>query len=75
VLENGIPLPLPLPYPKYEDIRVFGEGRYSFGKDDLIFSSSDDSNPKSNGKQYAIGKESVDSLRIHIDFGTPAVRL
>ncbi|MFM8395199.1 MAG: acyltransferase family protein, partial [Acidobacteriota bacterium] len=52
VLENGLPLPGPANSQHY-DIRTFGNGRYSFWHDYVNFSSSDNSNPITNGRKYS----------------------
>jgi hypothetical protein len=36
----------------HTDIRKFGKGRFSHWGNSLIFSSSDNSNPKTNGRSY-----------------------
>jgi len=53
VLENGIPLPGPANAP-HQEIREIGRGRYSFWYSNVYFSTSDNSNPLSNGREYAI---------------------
>ena len=56
VLENGVPLPGPA-NALHEDIRQLGGGRYSFWYDSVYFSTSDNSNPRINGRSYAIAYE------------------
>jgi hypothetical protein len=73
LLEDG--KPLPLPDSSHDDIRALGKGRYSFWDEKLLFSSSNGSDPRRNGKQYALGKEAADSVNVSIDFNSPAVRL
>lgn len=50
--ENGVPLP----WPKvtHEEIRQRGEGRYSFWYSAVYFSTTDNSDPRTNGRQYTI---------------------
>jgi SAM-dependent methyltransferase len=38
----------------HSEIREFGRGRYSHWKDGLFFSTSDNSDPNSNGRHYAL---------------------
>jgi hypothetical protein len=53
VLENEVPLPGPA-NELHENIRMRGEGRYSFWHDYVYFSSSDNTNPLTNGRSYEI---------------------
>jgi hypothetical protein len=53
VLENGIPLP-GKGNSLHDDIRSVGRGRYSFWHDYVYFSASDNSDPRTNGRQYQI---------------------
>ncbi len=53
VLENG--QPLGLAHAGHADIRAIGQGRFSHWKEVLYFSASDNSNPNTNGRTYAIG--------------------
>jgi hypothetical protein len=53
VLENGKPLAGPA-NAVHDDIRQIGEGRYSFWHDYVDFSSSDNSDPRTNGRKYEI---------------------
>jgi predicted O-methyltransferase YrrM len=52
VLEDGVPLPTP--HEPHEEIRSLGRGRFSHWGDYLLFSPSDNSNPATNGRRYAI---------------------
>ena len=52
LFENG--RPLGPPHTPHADIRKFGEGRYSHWRGSIIFSSSDGSDPRSNGRHYSI---------------------
>ena len=52
VLENG--RPLGPGHSVHEDIRRSGAGRYSHWGDGLYFSASDNSDPRSNGRTYAV---------------------
>jgi hypothetical protein len=52
VYENGIPLALPNSKPK--SIRYDGNGRYSISNGNLYFSSSDNSDPRTNGRKYEL---------------------
>ena len=52
VLENGIPLPGPA-NAFHDEIRRLGGGRYSFWKGSVYFSTPDNSDPRTNGRQYA----------------------
>jgi hypothetical protein len=53
LLENGIPLPGPANV-LHDDIRSLGGGRYSFWKGTVYFSTPDNSDPRTNGRQYVI---------------------
>ena len=52
VLEDGVPLKLGHAY--HEDIREKGEGRYSHWGEHIYFSSSDNTDPTSNGRTYTM---------------------
>lgn len=52
LFENGIPLGAANSL--HDDIRNIGNGRYSFWYDTLYFSSSDNSDPRINGRTYEI---------------------
>ena len=73
LLENGTPLPYP--HSIYDEIRKLGKGRYSHWNTGIYFSSSDGSDPRTNGKRYTLSVEIPDPVTIHIDFNSPAVRL
>lgn len=73
LMENG--KPLLYPHSLHEGIREEGKGRYSHWEGGILFSSSDGSDPRTNGRRYSLSKESSDGMKIHIDFNSPAVRL
>lgn len=52
VYENGTALVHP--HSIFDDISVFGRGRYSYRDNQLFFSSSDNSDPTKNGRRYEI---------------------
>jgi hypothetical protein len=52
ILEDGVPLGPGNAV--HEDIRKIGNGRFSFWYDCLYFSSSDNSDPRSNGRKYEL---------------------
>jgi hypothetical protein len=52
VYENGIPLAFP--NSMHQTIRDEGNGRYSVWEGYLYFSSSDNTDPRANGRVYAI---------------------
>ena len=52
VYENGVPLGYPNSKPK--SIRYDGNGRYSVSDGNLYFSSSDNSDPRINGRKYEL---------------------
>jgi len=52
VYENGIPLSMPNSKPK--SIRLDGNGRYSVTQGILYFSSSDNTDPRTNGRKYEL---------------------
>jgi hypothetical protein len=52
VLENGIPLVLP--DSPHADVANKGAGRYSLWGRNLYFSSSDNSDPRTNGRKYEV---------------------
>jgi predicted dehydrogenase len=66
--------PLPIGHATHADIRGLGRGRYSFWKDALWFSSSDSSDPNSNGRRYciALGEDSSGRLSLHPGARPPA---
>ena len=82
VLENGNPLTGPA-NSLHEDIRKYGNGRYSFWYEFVYFSTSDNSDPRENGRTYEIVyPENIGSFMWNLqkafwDFGEgtdPAVR-
>ena len=52
VYENGVPLAMPNSKPK--GIRDIGNGRYSVTDGNLYFSSSDNTDPRTNGRKYEL---------------------
>jgi hypothetical protein len=60
VLENGVPMGAS--NAQHEDIRSLGRGRFSFWHQYVYFSSSDLSDPRSNGRRYTIRYPPVDHL-------------
>jgi hypothetical protein len=74
LLENG--KPLGPPHSSNDDVRQKGAGRYSHWKDRVYFSSSDGSDPRTNGRSYqmAYWNHSHASLKLSITFDEPAVR-
>jgi lysophospholipase L1-like esterase len=52
LLEDGVPLGPP--HALHSEIEAHGEGRWSHWKDAVIFSTSDNSNPRSNGRHYEV---------------------
>jgi len=52
LLEDGIPLPSP--HTPHDDIRRLGAGRYSHWRWHVYFSSSDDTDPRRNGRIYKL---------------------
>jgi hypothetical protein len=54
VLENGSPIGKP--HALHDDIRTVGGGLYSHWKDTLYFSTSDNSDPNSNGRSYSLAR-------------------
>jgi len=52
VYENGVPLAMPNSKPK--SIRYDGNGRYSVSNGNLYFSSSDNTDPRTNGRKYEL---------------------
>jgi len=50
VLENGVPLRAA--HCSHDEIRQLGSGRYSHWGAQVYFASSDDSDPRSNGRSY-----------------------
>jgi hypothetical protein len=52
VYENGIPLASPNSV--RQEIKAEGDGRYSIWNGTLLFSSSDNTNPRTNGRKYEL---------------------
>jgi lysophospholipase L1-like esterase len=72
LLEDG--RPLSFPHALHEEIRFAGNGRYSHWGDGLIFSSSDGTDPRINGRRYSVGLTESTTVRLDIKFNSPAVR-
>jgi len=53
VLEDGAPLPGPA-NDLHDNIRTIGRGRFSFWHDYVYFSTSDNTDPRANGRKYEI---------------------
>lgn len=53
VLEDGVPLPGPA-NATHNDIRRLGAGRFSFWHNVVYFSTPDNSDPRTNGRDYSI---------------------
>jgi hypothetical protein len=64
VLEDG--KPLGAPHSLHEDIRKLGGGRYSHWGDTVIISSSDGTDPRSNGRKYSLGKVGRALVRVQV---------
>lgn len=52
LLENG--QPIGQPHSSHHDIRTIGGGRYSHWNNHILFSTSDNSDPNTNGRTYSI---------------------
>ena len=50
VLENGVPLAKP--HCGHDEIRKLGQGRYSHWYNTVYFATSDDTDPRTNGRTY-----------------------
>lgn len=61
VLEDGVPLPGPANAP-HSDIRSHGSGSYSFWHGYVYFSSSDNTDPRTNGRRYTVRFSRFESL-------------
>jgi SAM-dependent methyltransferase len=60
LLEDGVPLgPL---HSHHADIRSFGQGRFSHWGDSLLLSTSDNSDPRVNGRVYSVEIPDAESL-------------
>lgn len=53
LMENGVPLSGPA-NALHSDIGSLGNGRYSFWHGEVYFSTSDNSDPRTNGRSYSI---------------------
>jgi len=71
VLENG--RPLPIANSQHVGIREQGAGRFSFWHDYVIFSSSDNTDPRTNGRAYAIAYPLVDASEVRLLFALTLV--
>jgi lysophospholipase L1-like esterase len=60
----------------HEDIRKQGGGRWSHWDSMVLFSASDGSDPRTNGRRYELVKPDASgrTLRVHIDFEQEPVR-
>jgi hypothetical protein len=54
VYEDGVPLPKP--HASHDEIRKRGEGAYSHWKDEIYLSTSDNSDPRTNGRRYTFAE-------------------
>jgi glycosyltransferase involved in cell wall biosynthesis len=54
LFENGIPLAVP--HSVHDNIRDLGEGRFSHWFDHVYFSTSDNSDPRTNGRTYSFSE-------------------
>ena len=61
IYENGIPLQLA--HSSLEEVRLHGQGRYSHWATQVRFSSTDNSNPNTNGRSYTYSVSSWLSRR------------
>jgi hypothetical protein len=57
----------------HADIRQIGLGRFSFWSDVVYFSTSDNSDPRTNGRRYAIVYPPISRGTAHAIFGVTAV--
>jgi hypothetical protein len=66
VLENGVPLS-EFGNSLHDDIRKLGRGRYSFWHDAVYFATSDNTDPRTNGRRYEISYPTViESFTAHL---------
>jgi SAM-dependent methyltransferase len=63
ILEDGVPLPGPC-NDQHANIRTTGCGRFSFWHDYVYFSSSDNTDPRVNGRRYEIFYPNPARLRV-----------
>src|SRR5262245_20821366 len=73
VLENGVPLGPS--NAQHADIRDLGRGRFSFWGQSVYFSSSDLSNPRTNGRRYTIRYPPIDHASAIVLYFLTAVGL
>jgi hypothetical protein len=68
--------PLKRPHTSHMDIREKGRGRWSHWDGSVLFSASDSSDPRTNGRRYELVRPDASgrTLRVHIDFEQEAVR-
>ena len=72
MLEDGKPL---RPHSLHDDIRRLGGARFSHWKDYILFSSSDGSDPRRNGRRYTLAKYGKgNEVTIQLSFDAPPVR-
>ena len=64
VMENGALLGTP--HSLHDQIRKLGGGRYSHWGDAILFSTLDDSDPRTNGRTYAIGRVGPKEVRVEV---------
>lgn len=55
----------------HDDIRRIGEGRYSHWKRGILFSTSDNTDPRTNGRQYSVGLRQSEAVAQFFDPLTP----
>jgi hypothetical protein len=74
LLEDGVPLKPA--HASHADIETNGRGRWSHWKEQVIFSASDNSNAKKNGRRYQLVSypPEANELRLEIEFDEVAVR-
>ena len=64
MLENG--KPLKSAHAIHGDIRKLGDGRYSHWGHHVMFSSSDGTDPRTNGRKYTIAKPKQGEIRLQV---------
>jgi hypothetical protein len=74
LLEDG--RPLGPPHSLHEPIENVGLGRWSHWQDTVMFSTSDNTDPRANGRSYRLVTyhEQGRQLNLHIQFDEVAVR-
>ena len=74
LLEDGVPLKPA--HSQHKDIVTDGRGRWSHWNDFVVFSASDNGNPKKNGRHYELVSYPAESneLLLQIEFDEVAVR-